>query len=106
MSSTPKKSPLRLKPLTLWIPPRSIMPLINGLFRRDSHIYDANDSNAALGSLVLTPGVTNANLCLITKTVSICTSTFYLQDEHQSRIGKDNRVQPGKHYIVAGSLAL
>ncbi|KAF2183424.1 hypothetical protein K469DRAFT_710935 [Zopfia rhizophila CBS 207.26] len=83
-------------------PQTSTMPPINRSAGRNVHIYDSNDLDTVLGGLVLTPGVTNANFYLMVEILFIFTSTFFLQDEDEVGVDKDDSpLQPGKYYIVA-----
>ncbi|KAF1812074.1 hypothetical protein P152DRAFT_466867 [Eremomyces bilateralis CBS 781.70] len=81
------------------------MPRLDRSVGRDVHIHDANNTNVALGGLVLTPGVTNANLYLMVEILVIFTNTFSLQYEGGTKVEKDDGpLQPGKYFIVsAGS---
>jgi hypothetical protein len=55
-----------------------------------------------LGGIFLTPGVTNANFYSMVEILFLFTSTFFLRDENETEIGKDDyQLQPGKYYIVA-----
>jgi hypothetical protein len=69
---------------------------------RNIHIYDANDPTTVLGGLILTNGVTNANFYSMVEILIITTSHFFLGDESNAKIERDNHpLQPGKYYIVA-----
>jgi hypothetical protein len=78
------------------------MPPINRSGGRNVLIYDANNPTVVLGGLILSNGVTNANFYLMAEIFIIFISTFFLQDEHSTRIQKDDHpLQPGKYYIIA-----
>ena len=78
------------------------MPPTNRSGGRNVHIYDANDSGTVLGGLILTTGVTNANFYSMVEILFIFASTFFLQDEGETKIERDDHpLQPGKYYIVA-----
>ena len=71
---------------------------------RNVHIYDPKEPDTALGGLVLTPGVTNANFYSMVEILIVCTSTFFLQDEGETKIERDGHpLQPGKYYIISDS---
>jgi hypothetical protein len=79
---------------------------------RNVHIYDAKKPTAVLGGLILSNGVTNANLysmlgIFIISEGPFSEELFHLQDENGTRIEKDNHpLQPGKYYIVTLSRVL
>jgi hypothetical protein len=69
---------------------------------RNVHIYDANDSATVIGGLILTNGVTKANLYSMIEILVLFTSTFELRDEDDTKIERnDDPLQPGKYYINA-----
>jgi hypothetical protein len=69
---------------------------------RDVHIYDANDPTAVLGGLILSNGVTNANLYSMVEILVKSTGPFSLRNEGGIEIEKDHHpLQSGKYYIVA-----
>jgi len=87
-------------------------PPINRSEGRDVHIYDAKNSTAVLGGLILSNGVTNANLYSMLSIFIVFEKPFppqneelfHLQDVKRNRIEKNNHpLQPGKHYIVTTS---
>lgn len=68
---------------------------------RNVHLYNANNPSEVLGGLVLTNGITNTNLYAMVDILFIFTSTFVLENEHNSLISKDtNPLRPGKYYII------
>jgi hypothetical protein len=78
------------------MPPRNRSP------GRNVHIYDTNDRTTALGGLILTNGVTNANFYSVIEILIVFTSTFELQNEDSIKIPKnDDPLQPGNYYIHA-----
>ena len=78
------------------------MPPINRSAGRNVHIYGSNDPDTVLGGLVLTPGITNANLYSMTEVFIIFTTTFFLRDEDKTKIERDNQpLRSGKYYIVS-----
>jgi hypothetical protein len=77
------------------------MPPINRSRGRNVHIYDAKNPTIVLGGLILSNGVTNANFYSMVEILIIFASNFFLQDEHDIKVEKDDHpLQPGKYYIV------
>ncbi|KAF2188005.1 hypothetical protein K469DRAFT_725039 [Zopfia rhizophila CBS 207.26] len=75
---------------------------INRSRGRNVHIYDANDQTTVLGGLKLANGVTNANFYSMMEILIVFTSNFFLRDEGNTQIEKDDHpLQPGKYFIVA-----
>ena len=77
---------------------------------RNVHIYDAENPTVVLGGLILSNGVTNANLYFMLDIFIVYEESFsfedeelfLLQDEKGTRIEKNNHpLQPGKYYIVS-----
>ncbi|KAH8654977.1 HNH endonuclease-domain-containing protein [Tricladium varicosporioides] len=67
---------------------------------RTVHIFDASNRNTAIGGLILTDGVTNANLYAMVEIIVIVTSKFTLQNESDVIVEKDSSpLQPGSYYI-------
>jgi hypothetical protein len=80
----------------------STVPRANRSAGRNVHIYDANDSTAVLGGLILANGVTNANFYSMVEILFIFTGIFFLQDENGIRLERDGHpLQPGKYYIIS-----
>jgi len=80
----------------------STMPRHNRAERRNVHIFNAIDLNTELGGLFLTKGVTYANLYALVEIIVIVTSEYFLQDESNIKIEKDDKaLQPGNYYIAA-----
>jgi hypothetical protein len=106
LPEVPKPPPCRpLSPLpqTSNPPEASTIPQ-NRAKGRDVHIFNASDPNTELGGLILTNGVTNANLYAMVEIVFIVTSKYFLQDAATNRIEKDDHpLKPGNYYIVATS---
>jgi len=67
---------------------------------RDVHIYSIEDPDTVLCGLILTNGVTNANLYSMVEILVFFMSTFELHDENEAKIQRnDEPLQPGKYYI-------
>jgi hypothetical protein len=75
---------------------------------RDVFIYDAKDPDEVLGGLILTNGVTNANLYSMVEIIIIFSGGFSLLDDDGTKIDRDDRpLQPGNYFIDAdGKLLL
>jgi HNH endonuclease len=75
---------------------------------RDVHIYSIKDPATVLCGLILTNGVTNANLYSMVEILVLFTSTFELHDENEAKIQRnDEPLQPGKYYIhTVGNFAI
>jgi hypothetical protein len=84
----------------------SIMPPINRSAGRNVHIYDSRDRTTALGGLILSTGVTNANFYAMIRifvefTPRTRSSTFSLRNENRITIQEDNQpLQLGSYYII------
>lgn len=78
------------------------MPAANRALGRDVNIYAASDpTGPVLGGLILTNGVTNANLYLMVDIILILSSIYHLQDANRSQLDRDNNpLQPGDYYVV------
>jgi hypothetical protein len=69
---------------------------------RNVHIFNASDRNTTIGGLILTDGVTNANLYAMVEIIVIATSDFTLRNESDVIMEKDSSpLQPGNYYIHA-----
>jgi hypothetical protein len=78
------------------------MPPVDRSEGRNVHIYDANHPTTVLGGLILTNGVTNANLYSMVEIIVIFNGPFFLRNDGDVEITKNNHpLQPGKYYIVA-----
>ena len=80
-------------------PLASIMPPADRSEGRNVHIYDTNHPTTVLGGLILTNGVTNANLYSMVEIIVIFKGPFFLRNEGGAEITKNNN--PLKYYIVA-----
>ena len=95
---------------------RSTMPPLNRSRCRDVHIFDARDRNTSIGGLILTAGVTNANLyamieifvifdgedVLQNKSSTAVEGEYLLQNESNIVIEKDDSMLlPGNYYIYS-----
>lgn len=78
------------------------MSIPNRAQGRNVHIYAASDSTEVLGGLILTNGMTSANLYSMVEIILIFTSSdHFLRDECGNVVGRDNHpLQPGKYYVV------
>jgi hypothetical protein len=63
----------------------------------DIHIHDVNDPAMVLGGLILTNGVSNANLYSIVDIICIFDTSFFLRDDSGLEI--QHALQPGNYYI-------
>src|SRR4051794_20431861 len=77
---------------------------------RNVHIYDAENPTVVLGGLILSNGVTNANLYSMLDMFITYEEPFFeedeepfiLLDENNTRIEKNNHpLQPGNYYIFS-----
>jgi hypothetical protein len=70
---------------------------------RDLHIFDARDRNTSIGGLILTAGITNANLYAMIEIFVIFKSEYSLQSESNVTIARDDNslLLPGNYYIVS-----
>ena len=69
---------------------------------RDVFIYDAKNPDEVLGGLILTNGVTNANLYSMVEILIIFSGGFSLLDDSGTKINRDdNPLQPGNYFIDA-----
>jgi hypothetical protein len=67
---------------------------------RDVHIFDISDRDTSIGGLVLTAGVTNANLYAMIEIFVIFNGEYILRNESDTTIEKDNSpLLPGNYYI-------
>lgn len=74
---------------------------VNRSVGRDVHIYDAKNPDIILGGLILTSGVTNANLHAMIDIFCIFAVSYILQGEDRKVILRDdNALRPGKYFIV------
>jgi hypothetical protein len=76
------------------------MPPHNRSAVRDVHIFDISDRDTSIGGLVLTAGVTNANLYAMIEIFVIFSSEYILRNESNTTIEKDDSpLVPGNYYI-------
>jgi hypothetical protein len=81
------------------------MPAFNRSDGRDVHIYDAKDPDTVIGGLVLTSGITNANLYSMVEIICFIDSIFFLRDEYDTTIQRDDSsLHPGKYYILTSGM--
>jgi hypothetical protein len=75
---------------------------------RDVHIYDAKDPAIVLGGLILTKGVTNANLYLMLEILFVFENNFEVRREGHTNIERNDEslLQPGNYYINAIGISL
>jgi hypothetical protein len=79
---------------------RNTMPPHNRSAGRDVHIFDTQDRNTSIGGLILTAGVTNANLYTMIEIFVISNGEYILRNESGITIEKDDSVLlPGNYYI-------
>jgi hypothetical protein len=103
-SDPPSKTSVPLVLQTSTIPP------INRSGGRNVHIYDAENPTVLLGGLILSNGVTNANLYSMLDMFITYEEPFFLEDEepfllldgNSTRIEKNNHpLQPGNYYVFS-----
>ncbi|KAG4444160.1 hypothetical protein IFR05_000389 [Cadophora sp. M221] len=84
---------------------RSKMPPRDRSRGRDVHIFDARDRNTSIGGLILTAGITNANLYAMIQIFVIFEGEYSLQNESNVTILRDNNflLLPGNYYIISSS---
>ena len=76
------------------------MPPQNCSAGRDIHIFDTRDRSTSIGGLILTAGVTNANLHSMIEIVVFFDGEYILRNESDITIEKDDSLlQPGNYYI-------
>ncbi len=78
------------------------MPAANRSQARDVHVYDPKDLSKPLGGLVITPGITNANLYTWIPIICMLTTPYILQlDDGSTIIPKDNNaLRPGSYHVI------
>ena len=76
------------------------MPPHNRSAGRNVHIFDASDRSTSIGGLILTAGVTNANLYAMIEIFVFFEGEYILRNESDITIEKDNSLLlPGNYYI-------
>jgi hypothetical protein len=84
---------------------QSHMPPTNRSAGRDVHIFDTRDRSTSIGGLVLTKGVTNANLYTMIEIFVLFNSEYVLRNESDVEIAKDaSLLLPGNYYIDSHSI--
>ena len=79
---------------------RCTMPPRNRSSSRDIHIFDASDRDSLIGGLILTAGVTNANLYTMIEIFVIFNGEYILRNESDTTIEKDDSLLlPGNYFI-------
>ncbi|KAE8445133.1 hypothetical protein EG329_013735 [Mollisiaceae sp. DMI_Dod_QoI] len=79
---------------------RTTMPPHKRSAGRDVHIFDTRDRNTSIGGLILTAGVTNANLYTMIEIFVIFNGEYILRNESDITIEKDDSMLlPGNYYI-------
>ena len=75
---------------------------------RNVHIYDPNDPYLILGGLLVTRGMTNANLYSMVDIILTFTTSFTLQLKSGITIPRDSySLEPGSYFVVsAGSFTI
>lgn len=78
----------------------------NRFRHRDLHIYDAEDPHSVLGGLIVTRGMTNANLYAMTEIfLWFDNNAYFLKREDGTEVQRDEQaLQPGNYYIVTDGL--
>jgi hypothetical protein len=66
---------------------------------RDVHIFDISDRDTSIGGLVLTAGVTNANLYAMIEIFVIFNGEYILRNESDTTIEKDYIDSPRKYFF-------
>ena len=84
----------------------STMPPRNRSAGRNVHIYNNRNQSTVLGGLILSPGVTNANLYAMIRIFvefepRSLSHTFSLRDQSRTTIQENHQpLQPGNYYII------
>ena len=69
---------------------------------RNVHLFDTNDRGTSIGGLILTAGVTNANLYAMVEILVFFDSEYVLRNENDTTVEKDNTLLlPGNYYVDA-----
>ncbi|KAH8659263.1 hypothetical protein BGZ60DRAFT_382280 [Tricladium varicosporioides] len=76
------------------------MPPRNRSLGRDVHIFGASDRSTSIGGLILTAGVTNANLYTMVEIFVLFDGEYILRNESSIIVEKnDSPLLPGNYYI-------
>jgi hypothetical protein len=84
----------------------STMPPRDRSAGRNVHIYNNKNRTTVLGSLILSPGVTNANFYAMIRIFvefkpRSLSNTFSLRDQSRTTIQENHQpLQPGNYYII------
>ena len=74
---------------------------------RDTFIYDSNHRDTLLGGLWVAEGITNANLYCMVDIICIFTDTFYIHDNNEQLVERDEKpLQPRNYFIVSNGKSL
>jgi hypothetical protein len=86
---------------------RSKMPPRNRSGGRDVHIFDTGDRSTSIGGLILTEGITNANLYTMIEIFVLFNGEYVLRNESGITIKKDSSpLPPGNYYIDSLRMSL
>lgn len=86
---------------------RSKMPPRNRSGGRDVHIFDIRDRSTSIGGLILTEGITNANLYTMIEIFILFNGEYILRNESGTTIKTDDSpLLPGNYYIDSPSMSL
>jgi hypothetical protein len=78
----------------------SQIPPSNRSAGRDVYIFDGRDRSTSIGGLILTTGITNANLYSMVEIFVIFNGEYVLRNENSITIEKDESpLLPGSYYI-------
>ena len=78
------------------------MPSNNRSGGRDVHLFSKQDPNTKVGGLILTAGITNANLHTMVEILVIFHADYTLLGESGTKLEKDDSpLQPGNYYIAS-----
>jgi len=81
---------------------RSEMPPQDRSAGHNVHIFDNGDRSTSIGGLILTAGITNANLYAMIEIFVVFKGEYSLQNESNITIEKDaSLLLPGNYYIVS-----
>lgn len=80
------------------------MPGLDRSAGRTLQLYNSSDKENVIGGLIVTNGITHANLYFMVEIIVVATSEFTLRDEDDMDIPKDDaQVEPGDYFINAAS---
>jgi hypothetical protein len=82
---------------------RSTMPPRNRSAGRNVHIFDTSDRNTSIGGLVLTAGITNANLYTMIEIFVIFNGEYILRNESNIIIKRDDSLLLSGNYYIDSS---